>query len=64
MDPNLIVTIMCLDMGGAYDNVFRQKLLEMLVEKGMPRWVVDFIKSFLSNRRAHFEMPGLVSEPF
>lgn len=64
MDPNLIVTIMCLDMGGAYDNVFRQKLLEMLVEKGMPRWVVDFIKSFLSNRWAHFEMPGLVSEPF
>lgn len=59
-----IVTILCTDIGGAYDNIKRAELLNTLVKKGMPPWVVDFIRSFLSNRRATLNMPGHVSDLF
>lgn len=61
-NPRLIVTVMCLDIGGAYDNVYRQKLLEMLVEWSMPPWIVEFVRSFLSHRKATYHLPGLVSK--
>ncbi|KAM5349199.1 hypothetical protein ACJ41O_009022 [Fusarium nematophilum] len=57
-----LVTILCGDLSGAYNNVDRDKLLKILVDKGMPAWVIDFIRSFLSDRRASFRFPGLVSE--
>jgi hypothetical protein len=59
-----LVTIMRLDISGAYDNVWRQALLQTLADKGFPPWIVDMIRSFLSDRTASFHLPGIVSERF
>ncbi|KAF5637085.1 hypothetical protein F25303_8025 [Fusarium sp. NRRL 25303] len=59
-----VVTILDLDMSSAYDNVYRQKLLQTLYNKGFPRWFVDIIGLVLSLRDATMRLPGIISEPF
>ncbi|KAF5670363.1 hypothetical protein FCIRC_8971 [Fusarium circinatum] len=59
-----VVTIMGLDISGAYDNVWRQALIQTLADKGFPRWIVDMIQSFLSDRTASFHLPGIISDRF
>lgn len=59
-----IVTIMALDMSGAYDNVNRQKLIEILRDKGVPPWIIHFVESFLSDGSTILHMPGLVTSKF
>ncbi|KAJ3542437.1 hypothetical protein NM208_g4093 [Fusarium decemcellulare] len=59
-----VVTLLGLDMKGAYDNVVQFKLLQTLVRKGIPEWIVDYIHSFLIDRTTTLEMPGLVSDAF
>ncbi|SCV52360.1 uncharacterized protein FFB14_12556 [Fusarium fujikuroi] len=59
-----VVTILGLDMSSAYDNVYRQKLLQILYDKGFPRWFVDIIGLVLSLRDATMRLPGIISEPF
>ncbi|KAF5675546.1 hypothetical protein FHETE_2543 [Fusarium heterosporum] len=58
------VTILGLDISGAYDSVLRALLLQELDDKGFPPWVTEFIRSFLSHRTAVFRLPGLTSSPF
>ncbi|KAF4953635.1 hypothetical protein FGADI_5971 [Fusarium gaditjirri] len=55
---------MGLDISGACDNVRRQALLQALADKGFPPWIVEMIRSFLSDRTASFHLPGIVSERF
>ncbi|KAF4949971.1 hypothetical protein FSARC_13332 [Fusarium sarcochroum] len=64
LSPDDVVTVMCGDMRGAYDNVFRQKLIQTLVNKSFPPWIVEIVRSFLSSREASMHLPGLVSESF
>ncbi|KAF5556844.1 hypothetical protein FMEXI_897 [Fusarium mexicanum] len=59
-----VVTIMGLDISGAYDNVWRQALIQTLADKGFPRWIVNMIQSFLSDRTASFRLPGIISDQF
>ncbi|KAF5252340.1 hypothetical protein FANTH_2640 [Fusarium anthophilum] len=59
-----VVTILGLDMSSAYDNVFRQRLLQTLYDKGFPRWFVGIIGLVLSLRDATIRLPGIISEPF
>ncbi|KAF4445688.1 hypothetical protein F53441_10594 [Fusarium austroafricanum] len=42
----------------------KQALLQTLADKGFPSWIVEMIRSFLSDRTASFHLPGIVSEPF
>lgn len=60
--PPKVVTLLALDISGAYDNMDRAKLLERLVDESMPDWIIGFNRSFLSNRRARFHMPGYKSD--
>lgn len=57
-----VVTLLALDISGAYDNVDRAVLLQRLVDESMPDWIIGFNRSFLSNRRACFHMPGYKSD--
>ncbi|PNP82879.1 hypothetical protein FNYG_03757 [Fusarium nygamai] len=52
-----VVTILGLDMSSAYDNVYRQKLLHILYDKGFPRWFVDIIGLVLPLRDATLRSP-------
>ncbi|UPK92752.1 hypothetical protein LCI18_003687 [Fusarium solani-melongenae] len=57
-----VVTLLALDISGAYDNVDRAELLKRLVDESMPDWIIAFNRSFLSSRRACFHMPGYKSD--
>ena len=55
---NRVVTLFSLDLSGAYDHVVRKLLLQCLVDVGLPDWIVDYIWSWLSWRRAFVCLPG------
>ncbi|PCD42255.1 hypothetical protein AU210_004785 [Fusarium oxysporum f. sp. radicis-cucumerinum] len=61
---NDVVTILGLDMSSAYDNFYRQKLLQTLYDKDFPKWFVDIIGRVLSLRDATLRLPGIISERF
>ena len=52
------VSLLGLDLSGAYDHVNRTELLDYLIELKLPRWIVKVIWSFLSDRRTYIHMPG------
>ena len=53
-----LVSLFGLDVSGAYDNVDRKKLLEILESTKIPDWMILFVWSFLSNRRTTVRLPG------
>lgn len=57
-------TIMGLDMAGAYDNIDRLKLLQILIQKNLPWWIILLVHSFLSSRSTVLKMPGSTTKPF
>ncbi|EKJ70496.1 hypothetical protein FPSE_09357 [Fusarium pseudograminearum CS3096] len=59
-----VVTILSLDMSGAFDNVLRDKVLEEMARVGLPAWIIETVASFLSDRDAKMRMPGIVSDEF
>ncbi|KAF5024611.1 hypothetical protein F66182_3374 [Fusarium sp. NRRL 66182] len=58
------VTMMGLDMSGAYDSIEREKLLQVLADTGAPEWFIRFIWSFLSQRGTSLKLPRSMSDPF
>lgn len=57
-----IVSLLSLDMSGAYDKVDGRHLVQMLHDKRVPSWIVKFIKSFLTARRSQIKIPGFKSD--
>lgn len=57
-------TLLSLDISGAFDHVDREKLLEVLAEKGVPSWIILFVHSFLSDRSTVLKLPGHTSRYF
>ncbi len=45
-----VASVLCLDVAGAFDTVNHVRLLENLRAKRLPRWLIQMIRSFLSNR--------------
>lgn len=62
--PKKYVSILSIDIKGAYDRVDREKLLEILMDFGIPEWLVEFVASFLSNRSTVVKLPGLTSKRY
>jgi hypothetical protein len=59
-----VVSILSLDMSGAYNRLNRQKLLDLMYESGIPRGLVKMTCSFLSFRKTTFRIPGFTSEDY
>ena len=55
------VSMMTLDMTGAFNRVPHAKLLEVLESMGIPAWLVNITRSFLSCRSTKLAMPGYLS---
>jgi hypothetical protein len=55
-------SLMGLDITGAYDHVDRVKLLEILVSKGFPDWMIYMVHSFLSYRSTTVDFSGVVTK--
>jgi hypothetical protein len=45
--PGSVVSMLSLDLAGAYDNVSHHRLLDILRRKGFPRWLVMMVVCFL-----------------
>ncbi|GJC99960.1 zinc knuckle [Colletotrichum higginsianum] len=59
-----LCTLLSLDIAGAYDHVRCQELLRILADKGIPAWIIHYVRSFLSARRSRVHFPGFVSDDF
>ena len=60
----LRATMLSLDITGAYDHVRAEKLLSVLVAKGIPDWLIRFLHSYLTNRVATLAIPAYRTDPF
>jgi endonuclease/exonuclease/phosphatase family metal-dependent hydrolase len=57
-----VLSMLCLDIKGAYDNVSHARLLWILRTKGLPDWMINIIQSFLTNRRTRLIFSGFRSD--
>ena len=48
---NPVVSMLCLDVSGAFDNVSHERLLHNLRKRRLPRPIVDWMRSFVTDRR-------------
>lgn len=60
--PGSVVSMLSLDLKGAFDNVSHIRLLAILRGKGLPDWLVNTIRSFLQGRRTRIAYPGYESD--
>lgn len=58
------VTMMGLDISGAFDGVNREELLRQLVDIGVDTWFIYMLRSFLSDRWTVLNIPQAISEAF
>ncbi|KAI0997976.1 hypothetical protein K3495_g10214 [Podosphaera aphanis] len=49
-DKKRVASLLSLDISGAFDNVSHERLIHNLREKGIPRWITQFVESFLEGR--------------
>ncbi|KAI1002566.1 hypothetical protein K3495_g5640 [Podosphaera aphanis] len=46
-DKRKVASLLSLDISGAFDNVSHERLIHNLRQKGIPRWISQFVGSFL-----------------
>ncbi|RKK06375.1 hypothetical protein BFJ68_g17121 [Fusarium oxysporum] len=57
-----VVSLISFDVKGAYNGVFKERLLQRLEARGMPQWLVRWVGAFCSNRTASIVVNGHTSE--
>ena len=57
-----IVSMLSLDLGGAFDNVSHERLLHIMQNAGFPPWITHAIKCFLTERRTKIAFSGFESD--
>ena len=57
-----IVLMLSLDISGAYDHVSTERLLWILQRKGLPEWIIKYVKNFMQGRRTRVAFDGYESE--
>jgi len=62
--PNHVGSMLSLDLSGAFDTVNPIRLLDILRKKGLPGWIVRWIRSFLNGRMTTLIIQGKETEPF
>ena len=57
-----VVSMLSLDISGAYDHVSTERLLWILKKKGLPEWIIKYVKNFMQGRRTRVAFNGYESE--
>jgi hypothetical protein len=57
-----VVSLISFDVKGAYNGVFKERLLQRLEARGIPQWLVRWVGAFCSNRTASIVVNGHTSE--
>jgi retron-type reverse transcriptase len=60
--PGSVVSMLSLDLAGAFDNVPHNKLLEILHRKRLPEWIIRAIAYFIQDRRTRITYTGFESD--
>jgi hypothetical protein len=61
---NKIVSALFLDVKSAYPSVIKDRLIDTLIKKSIPSYLVSIIQSILSNRTTSLRMDGFLSPSF
>ena len=56
------MSVLGLDLAGAFDYVSHQRLLWVLRKKGYPEWIVKVVESFLTGRRTRLSFSDYESQ--
>ena len=59
-----VVSLLMLDISGAFDNVNTERLLHNLKKRRVPQGIVLYVQAMLTNRKTRIKMPEYISEPF
>ena len=59
-----VVSLLSLDISGVFDIVNLIRLLDILRKKGLPGWVVHWIRAFITNRRTTLVIQGSETKAF
>ncbi|KAM4063456.1 reverse transcriptase (RNA-dependent DNA polymerase) [Hirsutella rhossiliensis] len=62
-DRGGVASLLQLDLKGAFDSVDHTCLLQALKGRGIPEWLLAWIRSFVSNRTARLLFDGDASDP-
>jgi hypothetical protein len=57
-----VASLLSLDISGAFDTVVPLRLLDVLRKKGIPGWILRWVKSFLSERQTTISISGHESD--
>src|SRR5271170_3842485 len=57
-----VVSMLSLDISGAYPNTLYERLLYILQQKGFPEWVVQVTKGFIEGQTTRLVAGGLTSQ--
>ena len=60
--PGSVVSMLSLDLAGAYDNVPHAVLLRALRKKRLPEWMITAVERFTQARRTRIAIPGYESD--
>ena len=60
--PGCVVSMLSLDLGGAFDNVSHERLLHIMRIAGFPSWIIHAIGCFLNERRTRIAFSGFESD--
>ncbi|EDN08303.1 predicted protein [Histoplasma mississippiense (nom. inval.)] len=62
--PGQVASVLSLDMTGAYDKVLRERMVHILRRLGIPRDLVGWVASFMTNRKSTIAFEGQESDTF
>jgi len=62
LDPFLVISMLNLDLAGAFDKVVHDRVLHCLRARRVPEWIVLYITSFLSERTTTIKYGEYTSE--
>jgi len=57
-----IVSMLSLDLGGAFDNISHERLLHIIRSTGFPPWITHAVECFLTERRTKIAFSGFESD--
>ena len=62
--PGCVVSMLSLDISGAFPSVSHERLLWVLRTKGFPTWVLQYVEAFLWGRRTRLSFSSYESDWF
>ena len=62
-NPKSVISVLGLDLSGAFDNVSQERLIYILKRKGFPEWLTKIVAGFMTERTTRIIYTGYKSQP-